>query len=183
MVDAAASTIGRLDQRFKMRSKRREFMKRNTRISQIVSLMVTSMISAQSYSAEASPGGIGTPGAPSIFSKDDVEVVFEATNGEMQLVSLTGDEMRSTEGAVAPLVAVGVMAAGRFIVHRWVTQRMAQRMVSHGSANIMAPTRSIAVNIAGRNNIREFHPGPGIRFTHYHPDPRNGSHIWYGVPR
>lgn len=57
-------------------------------------------------------------------------------------------------------------------------------MVRRGATNIMAPNRSIAKRIAGNKLIREFHPGAGSRYTHYHPNPRNGSHVlWYGRPR
>ncbi|STY86109.1 Uncharacterised protein [Moraxella ovis] len=58
-----------------------------------------------------------------------------------------------------------------------------QNMVKRGAINIMAPNRSVAKKIAGNNPIREYHAGPGSRYTHYHPNPRNGSHIWYGKPR
>ena len=56
-------------------------------------------------------------------------------------------------------------------------------MVRHGATDVMAPTRSIAQNFAGRDAIREFHAGPGARYTHFHTADRNGSHIWYGRPR
>lgn len=91
--------------------------------------------------------------------------------------------MQETEGAVAPLVAVGVMTGTRFIAQRWVTQKVAQNMVKRGATNIMAPNRSVAKKIAGNNPIREYHADPGSRYTHYHPNPRNGSHIWYGKTR
>lgn len=47
----------------------------------------------------------------------------------------------------------------------------------------MANSRSQASNIAGRNNIREFHPGPRQRYTHFHTSDRNGAHVWYGRAR
>jgi peptidase C39, bacteriocin processing len=91
--------------------------------------------------------------------------------------------LEKTEGSVAPLVAIGVMTASRFIVQRWVTQRVAQAMITRGATNVWAPCRAIASRIAGRNGIREFHVGSGARYTHFHPNPRNGSHVWYGSPR
>jgi len=102
---------------------------------------------------------------------------------------MTQTEMEETEGAVAPLVAVGVMTGFRFIVKRYVTQRVATRIVRKGKENVMAKNRQQAAAIArnaskGRNRgIREFHPGPGKRFTHYHSNPRSGSHVWYGRSR
>ena len=101
----------------------------------------------------------------------------------MQLAVLSTQEMEKTEGSVAPLVAIGVMTASRFIVQRWVTQRVAQAMITRGATNVWAPSRAIASRIAGRNGIREFHAGSGARYTYFHPNPRNGSHVWYGSPR
>jgi len=117
------------------------------------------------------------------FSNEQTAALFEKDSHSPQLAALSNQEMRETEGAIAPLVYVGIMMAGRFIIQRAVTQRIAQNMVRSGAANILAPNRAIARNIAGRNPIREFHPGPGSRYTHYHPNPRNGSHIWYGKAR
>jgi len=117
------------------------------------------------------------------FSKIDIASLFEQDTQLLQLASLSVQEMKETEGAIAPLVYVGVMAGTRFIIQRAVTQRMAQSMVARGATNILAPNRAIARNIARRNSIREYHAGSGSRYTHYHPNPRNGSHIWYGKPR
>lgn len=116
-----------------------------------------------------------TPQVDLSFAFDDVE--------NLQATDMTATEMQETEGAIAPLVAVGVMTGTRFIAQRWVTQKVAQNMVKRGATNIMAPNRSVAKKIAGNNPIREYHAGPGSRYTHYHPNPRNGSHIWYGKPR
>lgn len=44
--------------------------------------------------------------------------------------------LEKTEGSVAPLVAIGVMTASRFIVQRWVTQRVAQAMITRGATNV-----------------------------------------------
>ena len=112
----------------------------------------------------------------------DLSFAFDDTQN-LQATVMTDSEMQETEGAVAPLVAVGVMMGTRFIAQRWVTQKVAQNMVKRGATNIMAPNRSVAKKIAGNNPIREYHAGPGSRYTHYHPNPRNGSHIWYGKTR
>lgn len=121
--------------------------------------------------------------------------VFHTEAGKpMQLAELSAKEMKETEGAVAPLVAVGLMAGGRFIAQRWVTQSVARNMVRSAGNNalrtgngrvwgVMANSRSQARAIAGNSRIREFHPGSGNRYTHYHTNPRNGSHVWYGKPR
>ena len=112
----------------------------------------------------------------------------------MQLEELSQKEMKETEGAVAPLVAVGLMVGGRFIAQRFVTQTVARNIVRSAATNatrtgngqiwgVMANTRSQARAIAGNSRIREFHPGSGNRYTHYHTDPRNGSHVWYGKAR
>jgi len=131
-----------------------------------------------------------------VFNNSDVISLFEQNTLSLQLTALSTQEMKDTEGAVAQLVAVGIMTGTRFIAKQLVTQRVAQSMVARGkigmiSSNkaiiertgILAPNRSIAKNIAGRNPTREFHPGSGQRYFHYHPSPRNGTHVWYGKPR
>jgi len=100
-----------------------------------------------------------------------------------ELIALSDQEMRETDGAVAPLVYIGFMTGARFVIRRVVTQKTARSLVAKGGTNVLAPNRSIAKNIAGKNHFREFHSGPGKRYTHYHPTPRNGSHVWYGKPR
>lgn len=117
------------------------------------------------------------------FTAQDTQMLFEQDAMPMQLAALSQQEMMETEGAIAPLVAIGIMTGSRFIAQRWVTQRVAQTMVQRGATNVMAPSRSVANNIAGRGAIREFHAGPGARFTHFHTANRNGSHVWYGRPR
>lgn len=121
--------------------------------------------------------------------------VFHTEAGNpMQLAELSAQEMKETEGAAAPLVAIGLMAGGRFIAQRWVTQTVARNMVRSAGNNalrtgnnrvwgVMANSRSQARTIAGNSRIREFHAGSGNRYTHYHTNPRNGSHVWYGKPR
>ncbi|STZ00844.1 Uncharacterised protein [Moraxella lacunata] len=119
---------------------------------------------------------------PATTSQADLSFAFDDVEN-LQVKEMTVAQMQETEGAVAPLVAVGVMTGTRFIAQRWVTQKVAQNMVKRGATNIMAPNRSVAKKIAGNNPIREYHAGPGSRYTHYHPNPRNGSHIWYGKTR
>ncbi len=120
--------------------------------------------------------------SPTKVSSDIADFAF-GNEQNLQVQSMSQREMEDTEGAIAPLVAIGVMAGGRFIVQRWVTQSVAKNLVSKGATNVMAPTKSIAKNIAGKKPIREYHAGGGDRYSHYHPDPRNGSHVWYGNPR
>lgn len=117
------------------------------------------------------------------FSSTDMQILFEQDGNPIQLVILSQQEMRETEGVAAPLVAIGVMTGTRFIVQRYVTQKVARQMIQRGATNIVAPNRSVAQRIAGRGAIREFHAGSGARYTHFHPINRNGSHIWYGRPR
>lgn len=134
---------------------------------------------------------------PQYAVQDFEQQVFDTSpNPSLQLAELSDQEMKETEGAVAPLVAVGVMTAGRFIVQRMVTQSVAKSMVRSAGSNafrqsntwgVMARSRSQAKAILGNKPgvkpIREFHAGSGQRFTHYHTNPRNGAHVWYGKPR
>ena len=135
--------------------------------------------------AASSSGPLGVEGSAALaaFSQADIATLFEPSTAPLQLAALSEQEMKETEGAVAPLVAIGVMTGSRFIAQRWVTQRVAQRMVQSRATNVMAPTRAIASNIAGRGAIREFHSGSGARHTHFHTATRNGSHVWFGRAR
>ena len=74
------------------------------------------------------------------------------------------------------------------VVQRWVSTRVAASIARQGG-DLWAPTRQSANALArqaspgGARPIREFSTGSGKRFTHYHTNPRNGGHIWYGTPR
>lgn len=109
-----------------------------------------------------------------------------AFNGEVQVSILDEAEMEQIEGKGAPLIAVVIVQGGRMIVQRWVSPRVAASIARAGG-DLWAPSRqaakALARAIGSRRPIREFHSGSGTRFTHYHANPRNGSHIWYGSPR
>ena len=145
-------------------------------------LMATGLLSAQAYASESPLQQVQT--APvAAFAQTDINAVFEQADKPVQLAALSPQEMKETEGAVAPLVAIGFMTATRFIAQRYVTQSVARSMVRSGAHGVMANSRAQAASIAGRGGIREFHAGPGARYTHYHTANRNGSHVWYGRPR
>jgi len=149
-----------------------------------VALAAAGLFATQAHASEMQVGAAFQTAQPiAAFTDADMQALFGASDKPMQLAALSQQEMRETEGAVAPLVAIGVMTGTRFIAQRWVTQRVAQTMVQRGATNVWAPNRSIANNIAGRGAIREFHAGPGARYTHFHTSNRNGSHVWYGRPR
>jgi len=158
-------------------------------------LIVASIAIATATSATA-PATAQTLPAVSVFNNSDVVSLFGQNIQPLQLTVLSAQEMKETEGAIAQLVAVGIMTGTRFIVKQLVTKKVAQSMVARGRigmispdkaiierTGILAPNRSIAKSIAGRNPIREFHAGPGQRYSHYHHNPRNGTHVWYGKPR
>ena len=109
-----------------------------------------------------------------------------AFDGDVSATFLTKSEMELIEGEAAPLIAVVVLSGGRMIVQRWVSTRAAAAIVRSGG-NVWAPTRQSANAIARYSSkgrpIREFHSGKGQRFTHFHTNPRNGSHVWYGSAR
>ncbi|MCL1623040.1 hypothetical protein M2R47_02065 [Moraxella sp. Tifton1] len=120
------------------------------------------------------------------FAFDDVE--------NLQTKEMTTTEMQETEGAVAPLVAIGVIHGGRFIAQRWVTQRVAVQVArKSGDKFIQAHTRQQAKQIAraaSKNNPngvrKEFHnpkPSAPTQYHHFHPSKTNGNHIIYGKPK
>lgn len=146
---------------------------------------------------------IGTPAmAQGLDNQAFAGKVFHTEAGKsMQLAELSAQEMRETEGEAAPLVAIGLMAGGRFIAQRWVTQSVARNMVRSAGNNafrngtlryasgkkqvwgVMANSRSQARAIAGNTRIRELHTRkPGTHYRHYHTSTRNGAHVWYGRP-
>ncbi|MCM2479439.1 hypothetical protein [Serpentinimonas maccroryi] len=130
---------------------------------------------------------------PAPFSAADLQALFVPSTEPLRVAVLSAQEMEETQGAVAPLVAIGVMHAGRFIATRYVSQSLATRMVQSGSRQVvshsgsvrgvMAATAQQANQIAGRGAVREFHAGSGARFTHFHPASRNGAHVWFGRRR
>lgn len=106
----------------------------------VLVLAAVGMVSTQAYAGETAVKT--TPLSPqlSAFSQDDINSMFEVSGKPMQLAVLSTQEMEKTEGSVAPLVAIGVMTASRFIVQRWVTQRVAQAMITRGATNVWAPS-------------------------------------------
>lgn len=119
------------------------------------------------------------------LSAAEQSFVFEGGTGT---TALSFQRMQEIEGRAAPLIAVVVMQAGRMVVQRWVSTRVAASIARQGG-DLWAPTRQSANALArqaspgGARPIREFSTGSGKRFTHYHTNPRNGGHIWYGTPR
>jgi hypothetical protein len=81
------------------------------------------------------------------FTAADTQSLFEQDAKPMQLAALSQTEMKETEGAVAPLVAVGIMTAGRFIIQRYVAPRLATSIVRSGGS-VLAATRQQAASIA-----------------------------------
>ncbi|WP_205527008.1 hypothetical protein [Moraxella bovoculi] len=114
----------------------------------------------------------------------DLSFAFEDAEN-LQTKEMTTTEMQETEGAVAPLVAIGVIHGGRFIAQRWVTQRVASAALSKG-ANIYArnsqQAKAIANQAWGRQNIirhgkKELHSN----YSHYqHTNQKYRGHAFYG---
>lgn len=130
---------------------------------------------------------VDTPAFAKNSSLSDLEKEF-VFNGRTKAEYLSMRQMQQLEGRAAPLIAVVVIQGGRMIVQRWVSTSVAKNMAARGAANLWAPTSQSARAIAkagsrGGKPIREFHSGAGKRFTHYHTNPRNGGHVWYGTAR
>lgn len=127
------------------------------------------------------------------LSTVELNTIFNASQFEnLQAIELSNQEMKDTQGAIAPLVAVGVLTASRFIVQRYVSQSAAVSIARQGGgAFLQTQTRQQAAQIAkaasqNPNLIRqELHmatPRTPIQFNHYHPSNSN-AHIIYGSPR
>ena len=119
------------------------------------------------------------------LSEFEKSFIFES---QTRVKYLSKWRMQQIEGRAAPLIAVVIMQSSRMVVQRWVSTSVAKRMAARGAADLWAPTAQSARAIAkvgsrGGRPIREFSAGTGQRFTHYHTNPRNRRHVWYGSAR
>lgn len=115
----------------------------------------------------------------------EAQVFHNETAQPMQLGELSAQEMKETEGAVAPLVAIGVLHGGRFIAQRWVTQRVAAQALAKGG-NVYAKTsqqaRAVANQAWGRQNVlrhgkKELHSN----YSHFqNVSQKHRGHAFYG---
>ncbi|WP_435938907.1 hypothetical protein ACSF85_00330 [Moraxella bovoculi] len=121
------------------------------------------------------------------FAFDDVE--------NLQAVAMTDSEMQETEGAIAPVYALGVfaMSTGRFIATRYVSRNIAANAARSG-CNVMCygtsqQAKSLANQAYGRGNVTRHGPSghqKHVDYSHYQPTVRkmngveNKGHIFYG---
>ncbi|ARB72058.1 TPA: hypothetical protein WH558_000628 [Neisseria meningitidis] len=113
------------------------------------------------------------------------QVFHTQADAPVQLAELSQKEMKETEGAAAPLVAIGILHAGRFLAQRWVTQRVAAQALSRG-ANVYARTsqqaRAVANQAWGRQNVirhgqKEIHSN----YSHFQNSSQKiRGHAFYG---
>ena len=83
-------------------------------------------------------------------------------NNNLQAKAITTQEMKDTQGAVAPLVAVGIMAGGRFIAQRYVTQSVAKSMVQSAGNNAFRQNNVWGVMANSRLNCTEIVGDPKL---------------------
>lgn len=120
----------------------------------------------------------------------DLSFAFDDTQN-LQAVVMTDSQMQETEGAVAPIYALGVFAmnTGRFIATRYVSRNIAANAARSG-CNVMCygtsqQARSLANQAYGRGNVTRHGPSghqKHVDYSHYQPTNRNGNngHIFYG---
>jgi hypothetical protein len=81
-----------------------------------LALATVGVLSAQAYASEVQVDQL-----PAVsFSQADVHAMFEPTDKTMEIIALSSDEMKETEGAWAPLVLWGLRFATSPTVHRQV---------------------------------------------------------------
>ena len=126
------------------------------------------------------------------FSQDDLAFAFGASslnNGLGEIALLSDQEMADTEGNLAPLIAIGVLHGGRFIVTRYVSRRIAVSALQRGCnvyCSRSSTARSLARQAFGRNNVIRHGPSGHVRspvhYSHYQRA-RGGNfsnHVFYG---
>jgi hypothetical protein len=78
----------------------------------VVALAAAGVLSTQAYASEAQAEAVLQPAQPvAAFTEADIQALFEDTGKPMQLAALSAQEMRETEGALAPW-AVGGLVGG-----------------------------------------------------------------------
>lgn len=121
-------------------------------------------------------------------SNQDMQQIFGKQDLALNVSPLSNQEMVDTDGEIAPLIAVGFLHAGRFIVQRYVSKRVATAIVKRGG-NVLVKNRQQANAIAkaagnGRKGIREYHNNSSrVQYSHYHTSSHGRGHVLYGSPR
>lgn len=129
-----------------------------------------------------------------VFNNDlnntDLSYAFGGSQ-DLQVQAMTEQQMNDTEGAVAPVYALGafMMGTGRFVATRYVSRSVAANAARNGS-NVMVrgtsqQARSLARQAYGKNNVTRHGPSghkSHVDYSHYQPTIRNGNngHIFYG---
>ncbi len=84
-----------------------------------LALAATGLLSAQAHAGESRVESL--PAVPMVaFSQSDVNAMFDQSGKPMQLAELSGQEIKETEGAWAPLILWGFRIATSPAVHRQV---------------------------------------------------------------
>lgn len=120
----------------------------------------------------------------------DLSFAFDDTQN-LQAVVMTDSQMQETEGAVAPIYALGVFAmnTGRFIATHYVSRNITANAARSGCDVMCYGTsqqaRSLANQAYGRGNVTRHGPSghqKHVDYSHYQPINRNGNngHIFYG---
>ncbi len=92
----------------------------------VLALAAAGMLSAQAYATEAQVEAAIQPTQPvAAFTEVDMAALFDNAHQPMQLAALSDQEMKETEGALAPLAGLGLWMAGGAVVggvqHVWRT--------------------------------------------------------------
>lgn len=124
------------------------------------------------------------------------QVFHTQADTPMELAELSQEEMKETEGAMAPLVALGYLTRiGTFVAARYATPRVAASLLRNGSYQAAHVARAnqaknLAAQVHGRNNILRHgpsgHVNGTVNYSHYQVAKPNlnlsssRAHIFYG---
>jgi hypothetical protein len=157
-------------------------------------LLAAAILTAQAHASEHDVGIGGAFQPPVGFTETEISAMFAQHGEPLELAALSQEEMNETDGAVAPLVALGIIHAGRFVAQRWVTQRVAAQVLARG--NFSNPTfgawsqtsqqaRAVANQAWQRSNVIRHgptgHVNSKVNYSHYqHSRNSIGGHSYYG---
>ena len=112
--------------------------------------------------AGSGPLGVEGSAALAAFSQADIATLFEPSAAPLQLAALSEQEMRETEGAVAPIMVYGLMVGSR-VLYVGITNNLARRTAEHKARFAFTRVREFGVSatrsgarVMEQNNINRF---------------------------
>lgn len=119
----------------------------------ILALAAAGMLSGQAYAAEAQVEGIATQPVAA-FAETDLQALFEQDAAPMQLAALSEQEMKETEGALAPWVARAAIGG--------VTSGLRYAITNYGTPNFSWRDQARAIGYGAVGGVLSFSPNKWV---------------------